>query len=82
MKVQNEIFQSSAEIAFFCLLSLANLPRGKKNMPAISTPQDNLIIYHWLEKKNNYCVLRAALCIFVSLPFGKLQQKFKQRQRQ
>lgn len=30
MKVQNEIFQSSAEIAFFCLLSLANLPRGKK----------------------------------------------------
>lgn len=30
MKVQNEIFQSSAEIAFFCLLSLANLPKGKK----------------------------------------------------
>jgi len=46
----------------FCLFSLANLPRGKKNMAAISTstPQDSLVIYHWLKKENNYCDLRAS----------------------
>ena len=51
MKVQNEIFQSSAEIAFFCLLSLANLPRGKKKYAGYINTTRQPYYYYIIEEK-------------------------------
>lgn len=62
MRVQNEICQSRAEMAFFCLFHWLISQGAKKNMAAISTstPQHSLMMFHWLKKENNYCVPRAS----------------------